>query len=238
MMADRLLECGQIDLASLVEEGPASSDSRLALTHLETCAHCQQKLESLAASDEWWHDCRASLNTSLGDKSPAFSASRFSQLLGKPSHPEMLGRIGRYEVERLLGSGGMGVVFKAFDTELNRPVAIKVLAPHLADSGAARQRFGREARAAAAVVHEHVVSIHDVQVGATPPYRVMQYVPGESLQSYVDRHGPLECRDLMRIGHQIAAGLAAAHAQGLVHRDIKPGNIMLENGLGRVVITD
>lgn len=72
----------------------------------------------------------------------------------------MLGRIGRYEVERLIGVGGMGVVFKAFDTELNRPVAVKVLAPYLASSGAARRRFARESRAAAAVVHEHVVAIH------------------------------------------------------------------------------
>jgi eukaryotic-like serine/threonine-protein kinase len=252
-MVDRPIACSQIDLAALVEDGPAGSDSRLVLTHLETCPHCQRKLESMAASDEWWHDCRKNLSKSdllnghshsprednlAGQASAVAPGNGLSQLLGKPSHPEMLGRIGRYEVERLLGSGGMGVVFKAFDTELNRPVAIKVLAPHLADSGAARQRFGREARAAAAVVHEHVVSIHDVEGGATPPYLVMQYVPGESLQSYVDGRGPLEVGDVARIGYQIAAGLAAAHAQGLVHRDVKPGNIMLENGLGRVVITD
>jgi serine/threonine-protein kinase len=74
----------------------------------------------------------------------------------------------------------MGMVFKAFDSELNRPVAIKVLAPHLAGSGTARQRFGREARAAAAVVHEHVVSIHDVQTAESPPFLVMQYVPGDA----------------------------------------------------------
>src|SRR5207245_4226875 len=80
--------------------------------------------------------------------------------LAPPSHPEMLGRLGRYEIESVIGAGGMGIVLKAFDTELNRPVAVKVLAPHLAYSGAARQRFAREARAAAAVVHEHVVAIH------------------------------------------------------------------------------
>jgi serine/threonine-protein kinase len=138
----------------------------------------------------------------------------------------------------MLGRGGMGMVFKAFDAELNRPVAVKLLAPHVAGNGSARQRFGREARAAAAVVHEHVIAIHDVQASGDTPYLVMQYVPGDSLQAHVDRHGPLDVRDVVRVGHQIAAGLAAAHAQGVVHRDIKPGNILLENGLGRIVITD
>jgi eukaryotic-like serine/threonine-protein kinase len=247
-MANRSAECCRVDLTALVEDGPECLESQSALRHLETCAECQRELEALAGSDEWWRDCRTNLSTPelhrdsarAHESEPLGGAlgSGLSQLLAPPSHPEMLGRIGRYEVERLLGSGGMGVVFKAFDSELNRPVAIKVLAPHLAGSGAARQRFGREARAAAAVVHEHVVAIHDVEVGATPPYLVMQYVPGESLQSYVDRHGPLEIGDLVRIGYQVASGLAAAHAQGLVHRDVKPGNIMLENGLGRVVITD
>src|SRR6476661_6678774 len=109
------------------------------------------------------------------------------QLLSPPSHPEMLGRIGRYEVERLIGSGGYGIVFKALDTELNRPLAIKVLAPHLAGSGAARQRFAREARAAAAVVHEHVVAIHNVESDAASPFLVMHYVAGESLQGRIDR---------------------------------------------------
>jgi serine/threonine protein kinase len=252
-MANQSLECGQVDLAALLVEGGALVDHDSTLGHLGSCPECQRRLEALAASDEWWQDCQTHLGSSeskgpdLTDTlEPHFAEhtddagidSDEAELLSPPSHPEMLGRIGRYEVEKLLGRGGMGVVFKAFDSELHRPVAIKVLASHLAGSGAARQRFGREARATAAVVHEHVVSIHDVAVSAKPPYLVMQYVPGESLQTYVDRQGPLEAGDVARIGHQIAAGLAAAHAQGLIHRDIKPGNIMLENGLGRVVITD
>src|SRR6266850_3989872 len=252
-MANQPLECGRVDLAALLVEGGAPANQDSTLGHLESCPECQRRLEALAASDEWWQDCQTHLGSS-GSKGrdltdileqdlaehtgDAWIDSDEAELLSPPSHPEMLGRIGRYEVEKLLGRGGMGVVFKAFDSELHRPVAIKVLASHLAGSGAARQRFGREARATAAVVHEHVVSIHDVAVSAKPPYLVMQYVPGESLQTYVDRQGPLEACDVVRIGHQIAAGLAAAHAQGLIHRDIKPGNIMLENGLGRVVITD
>ena len=171
-------------------------------------------------------------------RTTAWTESMSRQLLSPPSHPEMLGRIGRYEVERLIGAGGMGVVFKAFDTELNRPVAVKVLAPILAGSGAARQRFAREARAAAAVVHEHVVSIHNVETEGESPFLVMQYVAGESLQGRIDHEGALDVCEILRIGMQTAAGLAAAHAQGLVHRDVKPSNILLEKGVERALLTD
>lgn len=132
----------------------------------------------------------------------------------------------------------MGVVFKAFDTELNRPVAIKVLAPFVAGSGAARQRFAREARAAAAVVHEHVVAIHNVETDEESPFLVMPFVAGDSLQARLDREGALDVCEVLRIGMQTAAGLAAAHAQGLVHRDVKPSNILLEEGVERTLLTD
>ena len=138
----------------------------------------------------------------------------------------------------VIGQGGMGIVLKAFDSALDRAVALKVLAPQLAASGAARRRFAREARAAAAVVHEHVVAIHAVNSWRGLPYLVMQHVPGHSLQERIDRDGPLEIEDVLRIGMQAAAGLAAAHAQGLVHRDVKPSNILLEHGVERVKLTD
>ena len=108
---------------------------------------------------------------------------------------------------------------------MNRPVAIKLLAPHLARLGAARQRFAREARAAAAVVHEHVVPIHNVESEHANPFLVMQFIAGESLQARVERDGPLSLLEMLRIAMQAASGLAAAHAQGLVHRDVKPANI-------------
>ena len=134
----------------------------------------------------------------------------------------------------------MGVVLKAFDPALNRVVAIKVLAPQMAASGAARRRFSREAKAAAAVVHDHVVAIHAVDDDPKSglPYLVMPYIAGRSLQERIDRDGPLRTEEVLRIGMQTALGLAAAHAQGLVHRDIKPSNILLENGVERVKITD
>jgi len=160
------------------------------------------------------------------------------KLLAPPSHPELLGRLGRYDIERVIGAGGMGIVLKAHDSELNRPIAVKMLASHLAHVGAARERFAREGRAAAAVVHEHVVAIYNVESDGEVPFLVMQYVPGRSLQSRVDTEGPLAVEEILRIGMQAASGLAAAHAQGLVHRDVKPSNILLEESVERAVLTD
>ena len=251
---DRLLA-----LLSSNDCGPDfGAENRAAAEHVENCPRCQSRLAELAANAGEWHETRELLSVSAADAaieterrqrasatSPwqgaatvAWTEAMAKQLLVPPSHPEMLGRIGRYEVERLIGSGGMGIVFKAFDTELNRPVAIKVLAPHLAGNGAARQRFAREARAAAAVVHEHVVAIHNVETDGTAPFLVMQFVAGESLQARIDRQGPLALTEILRIAHQTASGLAAAHAQGLVHRDVKPSNILLEQGVERALLTD
>ena len=155
------------------------------------------------------------------------------------TEPGSLGRLDHFEILKVVGKGGMGVVFKARDTRLQCIVAIKVLAAHLAASGAARQRFFREARAFAAVRDEHVVSIHAVSDDNRPvPYLVMEYIAGASLEKRIRKHGPLAVKEILRIGMQAAAGLAAAHKQGLIHRDIKPANILLENGVERVKITD
>jgi serine/threonine protein kinase len=147
--------------------------------------------------------------------------------LAPASAPGTLGRLGNYDVLEVLGLGGMGIVLAAFDPALQRRVAIKVLSPHLASDPSARERFAREARSAAAVHHENVVTIHAVDELAGLPVLVMEYVAGGSLQDYLDQHGPLDPVDVVRIGAQTAAGLAAAHAQGLVHRDVKPANILL-----------
>ncbi|MGE3821942.1 MAG: protein kinase, partial [Isosphaeraceae bacterium] len=153
-----------------------------------------------------------------------------------PAKPDR--RIGPYQVLDRVGRGGMGEVFRAMDPALDRVVAVKVLTESLAGSPEARRRFLREARAAAAVCHEHVVTIHAVDDSGDQPYLVMQYVAGDSLQEKIDRQGPLGLKEILRIGMQVASGLAAAHAQGLIHRDVKPANILLENGVERVKITD
>ena len=148
-----------------------------------------------------------------------------------------LGSLGHYEVIDVIGRGGMGIVFRALDPRLNRIVAIKVLAPELAANPLARRRFLREAQAAAAISHPHVVTIHGVDEQKLP-YLVMECVVGQSLQEKLDRVGPLRLTEILRIGAQVAEGLAAAHRQGLIHRDIKPANILLENGIERVKISD
>jgi eukaryotic-like serine/threonine-protein kinase len=147
------------------------------------------------------------------------------RLLGPTDDPRMMGRIGTYEIVGLLGRGGMGVVFKAFDPSLNRYVAIKMLAPMLIPSAVFKQRFFREAQSAAAVVHDNVVGIHAISEWQGNPYLVMTFVRGQSLQSRLHHRGHLSLREVLRIGLQISAGLEAAHAQGLIHRDIKPANI-------------
>jgi serine/threonine protein kinase/formylglycine-generating enzyme required for sulfatase activity len=152
--------------------------------------------------------------------------------------PNSMGRLGHYEILEVIGRGAFGTVLRAFDDKLQRVVAIKVLAPEMAATSPARKRFLREARTSAAIRHENVVSIHAVE-DEPIPYLVMEYIPGKTLQQRLDERGPLELSVVLRLGKQIADGLAAAHAQGLIHRDIKPGNILLEGGVTeRVKITD
>ena len=146
--------------------------------------------------------------------------------------------LGAYEILESVGRGGMGVVLKARDPHLHRTVAIKTLAPEFAGNATARKRFAREARAAAAVTHPHVVMIHAVEPDGPVPFLVMEYVAGRSLRQKLDADGALELPEILRIGSQIARGLAAAHGQGLIHRDVKPGNVLLENGVERVKLTD
>ena len=174
----------------------------------------------------------------LKDRPPVHTMDAPQSFQQPSADPAQLAKLNGYEILSEVGRGGMGVVLKAFDPKLRRVVAIKVLAPHLAASGPARERFLREARAAAAVVHEHVVTIHAIEETANPPYIVMQFVAGRSLEERLDKEGPLQVKEILRIGMQAASGLAAAHAQGLVHRDIKPANILLENGVERVKLVD
>jgi hypothetical protein len=243
------------ELRVLLFEDESQDGFHRAADHLENCTRCQSELTALAADVDSWIETRSLLESEREPRwQPDLSASHVSEggptfdrssvedhvlkLLGTPNHPEMLGRLGRYDIEKIIGSGGMGVVLKAHDSELNRPIAIKLLAPHLSYVAAARERFAREGRAAAAVVHEHVVAIYNVEADGAQPFLIMQYVPGRSLQARVDDDGPLSVEEILRIGLQAASGLAAAHAQGLVHRDVKPSNILLEDTVERAVLTD
>lgn len=147
----------------------------------------------------------------------------------------------RYEIHGVLGRGGMGIVVKAHDTKLDRDVALKLLAPELARDETAKQRFLREARAAAAVKHDNVVTIYSADEINNVPLLEMELIEGESLADRIKRDGALPAEEVTRFAIQIARGLEAAHRRGLIHRDIKPSNILLEevqNEASRIKITD
>ncbi|MEM6364043.1 MAG: serine/threonine-protein kinase [Planctomycetota bacterium] len=154
--------------------------------------------------------------------------------------PAYLGRLQHFEIARVIGQGGMGIVLEAFDTHLARPVAIKVLNPQYQDNQIARQRFCREGRAAAAINHEHVVAMHQVAKADQDQvaFLVMQLIEGETLEDRLSEGNALPPGEAARIGMQIASGLSAAHKQGMVHRDVKPANILLEEETDRVKLTD
>ncbi|MDR3639220.1 MAG: serine/threonine-protein kinase [Isosphaeraceae bacterium] len=158
--------------------------------------------------------------------------------LDPAGRPGSLGRLAHYEIFNVIGRGAMGVVLRAFDTVLSRTVAIKVMSLQLMSSAQARERFFREARAAAGINHPNVVTIHAVSEHAGIPFLVMECVGGGSLMDRIRKAAPLDPIDVLRISAQVASGLAAAHQQGVIHRDIKPANIMLEDSIERVKITD
>ncbi|HET7904974.1 MAG TPA: serine/threonine-protein kinase, partial [Candidatus Eisenbacteria bacterium] len=135
-------------------------------------------------------------------------------------------RLGVYEIIDLLGAGGMGEVYRARDTRLDRTVAVKVLQGHLSVSPETRQRFEREARVISSLNHPNICTLFDVGQHDGMDYLVMEHLEGESLADRVAR-GPLPLPEALRVGAEIADALDRAHRQGLIHRDLKPGNIML-----------
>jgi serine/threonine protein kinase len=135
-------------------------------------------------------------------------------------------RLGPYEILSPLGAGGMGEVYRARDTRLDRTVAIKVLAVHLSSSPEVRQRFEREARTISQLSHPHICALHDVGREGETDYLVMEYLEGETLAERLAK-GALPRDQTLRYGIQIADALDKAHRQGIVHRDLKPGNVMI-----------
>lgn len=249
------------ELLALLNESSLDERREQCVRHLDACPCCQAKLEELAvggtnlsqiceqmhessppATSAYWPVMKA-LEGGVAAPATATSTTRRKaslDFLQPPTDGAYLGRLGHFDVMRLIGRGGMGLVLEAFDTRLQRNVALKVLDPELADDEVARQRFCREARAAASITHENVVAVHQVEKAADGKmaYMIMQLVAGESLEQRLLRDKRLPLREIVRIGMQAAHGLAAAHAQGLIHRDVKPGNILLEPPHDRVKLTD
>ena len=243
------IHCGDETLERLLRTA-ISDEHDPALQHIESCEFCQQRLEELSQTAMPWDEVRELLDVSNPDvanrdaeisrrsSSHGDKEGQIPDFLTPSDQTDSLGKFARYEITEVLGRGGMGIVMRGHDPALNRSCAVKVLAPELATSAAARKRFSREAKSAGAVVHQHVVPIQTVDEHDGLPFLVMPVIEGESLEERVWAKGPLEVVETVRIAAQVAEGLSAAHAQGLIHRDIKPANILLESGLERVQITD
>jgi len=137
---------------------------------------------------------------------------------------------GRYEVGERLGSGGMSSVHKAVDRTLERTVAIKILAEHLSDDERFVARFRREALAVAKLIHPNIVQVYDTGIDDGRRYIVMEYAEGRSGAQVLQRHGPLDAETTVEIGIQACSGLDYAHRRGIIHRDVKPGNLMISGG--------
>jgi urea transport system substrate-binding protein len=161
-------------------------------------------------------------------RAPSAGAPRTFSFLTPPQEASEIGWLGSYRITGLLGEGGMGYVFDAFETHLQRRVALKVLKPELAANLSFRERFLHEARAAAQLPDEYIITIYQVGLENDVPYLAMKYLYGESLEQRIQSEGSIPTHEVLRIGREVALGLSAAHDRGLIHRDIKPANLWLE----------
>jgi hypothetical protein len=233
-------------------------------THLETCSACVSTAGTLTLCDPLTQEARQAAagppalviapaelpvvqglleraRSLYGPGGPENSATlrpgRLS-ILEAPRREGELGRLGAYRVVRLLGAGSMGLVFQAEDERLGRAVALKVLHPRLAAKPEARARFLLEARAMAAITHDHIVPVYHVEEAGATPFLAMPLLSGLPLSAWLKRHPRPGLATVLRWGREIASGLAAAHVHGLIHRDVKPSNLWVEAPGERIKILD
>ena len=260
--------CPTEALSLLMRDELEQSEQESITAHLDSCEDCRQRLEHTITSEDVLSEAQeflrndtaiellspastlahlppqrngtlsSGLHNNENGPEPGLSSHWVLGLLNPPTEPGFLGRIDDLHVSRVIGQGGMGVVLQAWDPELQRFLAVKLLSPMLSHSGAARQRFLREAQSTAAIVHPNIVPIFTVSAEQELPHIVMPYIGGGSLQHLIDETGPIPLQRTLALGLQVAEGLAAAHQQGIIHRDIKPANLMLDEGGFRVMLTD
>lgn len=224
--------------------------------HLNECTFCQDRYDGLYLDDEAVrrvsHEYRAS--TSQTPARTLFWANPAGGGLGpRPEQPELIAnggpevgnssrwsssRFRGYQLGAPLGRGGMGVVLKAFDPVLQRHVALKIISERLAQNEVARRRFLREARAAARLSHPAIVHVYSVDIDNDPPFLTMEYIRGRSLASRICEEAPLPARASSEIVRQVLSGLERAHEEGIIHRDVKPSNILIQERDAHVKLAD
>jgi formylglycine-generating enzyme required for sulfatase activity/DNA-directed RNA polymerase subunit RPC12/RpoP len=220
--------CGQVVLVPGRVQMPATRAPAVPSEDLPTLPPTAGKAPARAADLPTESASSHSDRTRDPAASEAGHESSLTDFLAPPQQPGELGRLGGYRVLKVLGHGGMGVVFQAEDANLQRLVALKAMLPGLAASASAKERFFREARAAAALKHPHIVTIHQVGEDRGAPFLAMEFLEGEALDVRLKREPRLPLAEVLHLGAQVADALAAAHERGLIHRDIKPANIWLE----------
>ncbi len=232
--------CGHVVAAPMQTVGAkiGAEDPRTAASQAKADPPTVTSAAQADASESPTNPSHSNPEATQGIKPDADHDSSLTDFLAPPQADDELGRLGDYRILKILGHGGMGVVFLGEDSKLGRKVAIKVMLPHLAQSKSSQQRFLREAKAAAALEHDNIVPIFQVDEDRGAPYIVMPFLKGEPLDERLKRAGLLPLAEVLRIGREVARALAAAHKTGLVHRDIKPANIWLEAPEARVKILD
>ena len=250
-------DCPRPELLQQVARGTACSavDEAAVENHLDQCVACRKRFDVLLASPEELAELRgAATNNSVselaairaaGSKSPFASTEILGQQvflpcglkLDIPREPRFLGRLREFDIISVLGEGGMGVVLKAYDESLRREVALKVIGLRWVNNAVARERFVFEAQCAAGLIHPNIITVHAVS-REEPPLIVMEYVRGKSLALEIAECGRLEPARAAKIVRPVLDALAHAHAKGIVHRDVKPENILLEEGSQRVKLLD
>ncbi len=191
--------------------------------HLDECPECLRTLENLTG-DTLENLIERAYHGSETEPPLDIELS----FLDAPQSSDELGRLGSYRILKVLGQGGMGMVFQAHDTQLERSVALKVIRPEAARKPEARERFFREAKLAASIEHDHIVPVFHAGEANGIPYMVMPFLKGMSLAERLKNTGSLPIAEVLRIGRQVALGLSVAHARGLIHRDIQPANLWIE----------
>ncbi len=254
---NRLPDCPKLQwLVRMIDGKVSAQQEALLVSHLDNCASCQQRLVELENEQ-----LRSELRRSSFDESKiklrAFESTLAELRSERPRDAEAsrltpyadvvpwlgpsecgIGTLREFELMRFIGRGGMGLVFEAMDTKLQRSVAIKLMSPGLLADVAASERFLREARSAAKINHDNVVTVHAVDQIRGLPYLVMELIHGPSVADQLNRTTNIPFQDILNFVRQMALGLAAAHEKGVIHRDIKPSNLMLDAHSKRVKIAD